>query len=354
MILLRILLLPFTILYGTAILLRNFFFQSKILTRTSFDLPIICVGNLAAGGTGKTPHIEWIIRQLKDEYKLGVLSRGYRRKTSGYQFAYPNATPEEIGDEPFQIHRKFIDIPVGVAENRVFGIPELLGDAPDTQVVLMDDGYQHLPLKADTYILLTDYNNLYCDDWLLPSGLLREYRSGAKRAAIIVVTKCPEQLTSVEKENIRKKLNPLPSQQLLFSSIVYGKPIAVNASIELNEQSAVIAFSGIANPKPLIQYLETHFPGAQHIQFRDHQDYTNTEIERILSVIKHDPRPNKVLVCTEKDAVKLGSLSPAPFKEIPLFYIPIEISFHDHGAQVLAHYLRTVISSKILEESANQ
>ena len=196
------LLIPFSWLYGLIISFRKWLYKSGLYTRSKFDFPIICVGNLTAGGTGKTPHIEWLIKNLSGNYHVAVLSRGYKRKTIGYVLSSPISTPEQIGDEPYQIKQKFLQVPVAVSENRVLGIPALLGDEPNTEVVLMDDGFQHLSIQAGFNIVLCDYNRPYYKDSLMPSGLLRENKTGANRANVIIVSKCPSNLGLAEKNKI--------------------------------------------------------------------------------------------------------------------------------------------------------
>ena len=218
MTLFRILVAPFTLLYVGILYLRNLCYNKGLLTETSFELPIINVGNLAFGGTGKTPHIEYLIHLLKPNYKVAVLSRGYKRKTIGYFFASNESTAAQIGDEPRQIKQKFKDeIDLAVSENRVIGVPNLLFDAPETDIILLDDAFQHRAIKAGLNILLTDYNNLFTQDYLTPSGTLREYRAGYKRADIIIVTKCNADLSDSEKQQIIAEIKPLAHQKVYFS-----------------------------------------------------------------------------------------------------------------------------------------
>ncbi len=349
MIIIRILLLPFTILYGFIILFRNLLYRIGIFSRTEFDLPIVCIGNLSAGGTGKTPHIEWLIQHLQNQYKIAVLSRGYKRKTSGYVLADIHATPATIGDEPFQIYRKFPSIPVGVSENRVLGIPDLLADAPETELILMDDGFQHLPLKAGAYVLLTDYNNLFTNDWLLPSGLLREFRSGYKRAKVVIVTKCPDTLDEKTKREIVDKIKPTENQFVLFSSIQYGKLIPLfNQNLPLpSNHTNLLLVTGIANPDPLIHYLGNSFSVNHTIRYSDHHAYSETDIEKIISLFNSIELPNKSIVCTEKDAVKLRT--EKRLENLPVYYIPIEIKLNSNDADLLLSVIRKLVDASLLQ-----
>ena len=204
----RILLLPFSLLYWLAIAIRNWLYNKKIIRSTSFGLPIICVGNLAVGGTGKSPMVEYLVRLLKDQFKVATLSRGYKRRTKGYALADDESTALEIGDEPMQFHIKFPDISVAVGEERLEAIPQLLHDRPDTQAIILDDAFQHRAIKAGLNILLTDYSNLFTRDFYLPTGDLRDLKSEYKRAEVIVVTKCKPDLTIHEKEKIIKEIEP--------------------------------------------------------------------------------------------------------------------------------------------------
>src|SRR5215467_5761093 len=220
----RILFLPLAIIYWFIIWLRNFFYDINIFRSSSFGLPIICVGNLSVGGTGKSPMVELLLEHLRKKFKIATLSRGYKRKTSGYALANENSTALDIGDEPMLFHQKFPDVPVAVGEERLVAIPQLLHDKPETQAIILDDAFQHRAINAGLNILLTDYNNLFTRDFYLPTGDLRDQRSNYKRADVIVVTKCKFEMTEEEADKIRKEIRPSSKQQLYFSSIQYGNP----------------------------------------------------------------------------------------------------------------------------------
>lgn len=340
----RIILLPFSVLYGTVILFRDLLYKIGILTRSKFDFPIICVGNLTAGGTGKTPHTEWLLEYLLgNQHKPAVLSRGYKRKTTGYRLAGMTSGPEEIGDEPFQIKQKFNEVPVAVCENRVLGVPELLRDEPETAVIIMDDGFQHLPIKASGYILLTDYHHLYTSDWLLPSGMLREFPYAASRAHVIIVTKCPEHLTEGNRKKVLKKLKPKKHQLVLFSTIKYGHPINLESGKVLNadNKTPVIGFSGIANPSVFNQYLERTFNVKEIFRFSDHHSYSESDVNRLMTSFNQVNDADKILICTEKDAGKFRGNNPAPEH---LYYLPIKITFHKNGDIDLKRWIERVIN----------
>jgi tetraacyldisaccharide 4'-kinase len=346
--LLKVLLLPFTALYALGIALRNFFYHSGIITRTSFDIPIICVGNIAAGGTGKTPHIDWLVGKLKNQYQLALLSRGYGRKTVGYVAAYPKITPAQLGDEPLQLYRKH-RIPVVACENRVMGVPSLLGDFPDTQCILMDDGMQHLPIKAGLYIMLTQYQHLFTHDMLLPSGRLREFKSAYKRADIIVVTKCPIDISESMKQSIISEINPLPEQKILFSHIAYKPLLFANGDTPvLSADASFILVTAIAGADLLITHLQQHGKIAHHFEYPDHHAFTETDVHNWLHKLKLTSG-NTYLVCTEKDVVKLDGFMHdlAPH----LLVAPIEIAMNTDDEQALLKQVTTFIDTFPIEET---
>jgi len=254
----RILLLPFALVYWLVISIRNFLFDKKIFDSSSFGLPLICVGNLSVGGTGKSPMVEYLVGHLKDKFRIATLSRGYKRKTKGYTLANENATALEIGDEPMQFHLKFPGVPVAVGEGRLEAIRQLLYDKPETQAIILDDAFQHLTIKAGLNILLTDYNNLFTRDFYLPTGDLRDLKSSYKRAEIIIVTKCKHDLAEEEKKEIVDEIHPLEHQQIFFTAIQYGQlyHIITRKGITLSKTTEILLVSGIASPKPLKKLLD--------------------------------------------------------------------------------------------------
>ncbi|WP_298951214.1 tetraacyldisaccharide 4'-kinase [uncultured Nonlabens sp.] len=312
---LRLLLYPFSILYNGVTSLRNYAFDKGVLEQHEFEIPIIAVGNLSTGGTGKTPMIEYFIKKNKG-LKIGVLSRGYGRKTSGYIEIDLNDTVHKVGDEPLQIKLKFKDLIVSaVCEKRVDGIHNLLNNH-DLDLILLDDAYQHRHVKASHYVLLTSYGNLYKDDYLLPAGNLRESRSGANRAQTVVVTKCPASISVDEALIIKQKLQLLPSQQLCFSYIAYDDFVyGATARKNLNDFKGreVTVVTGIANPVPFIKYLKK-FITVDHLKYTDHHNFTNEEVEVI--------RSKEIVITTEKDYVRLKNL------DLPnVMYLPIQTKF---------------------------
>lgn len=316
---LRILLFPFAILYGFITSTRNFLFNNGILKSTSFSVPVIAVGNLSVGGTGKTPQIEYLIRLLSDKFRVATLSRGYKRKSEGFILADDSVNAEIIGDEPFQYYKKFPKIRVAVDADRTNGIQKLLNQINPPEIILLDDAYQHRKVKADLYILLTAYNDLYADDFMLPTGNLRESRSGAARAKIVIVTKCPESLSLDEKNKIKSKLKLKPNQQLFFTSINYEETVfSKETEIQVTEIQKMdkVLLAGIAKPEPFFNYLKK--PNDEMMKFPDHHDFSDDEIAEIKA-----KSSDKLIITTEKDYVRIADKFP---KE-QLFYLPIQSSF---------------------------
>lgn len=314
---LRLLLYPFSVLYDAITSLRNYAFDKGVLKQHEFDIPIIAVGNLSTGGTGKTPMIEYLIANFNGK-KVGVLSRGYGRKTSGYLEISVTDGIEKVGDEPLQIKTKFKDdIVSAVCEDRVTGIKKLL-DGHSLDIILLDDAYQHRYVKASHYILLTSYDHLYVDDYLLPAGNLRESRRGAQRAHAIVVTKCPENLSQQQMDAVKSRLKLLQHQALYFSYISYsGLLQGANNTIAIEKLSGkkVTVVTGIARPKPFLQYLNNIIQ-IEHLNYGDHHDFTTQEV----AVIKS----KEIVITTEKDYMRLKK-----YKLQNLFYLSIETRFID-------------------------
>lgn len=322
--LLRFLLFPFAILYDIVTSIRNCFFDIGILKSTEFDIPVIAVGNLSVGGTGKTPQIEYLIRLLNNDYKIAVLSRGYKRKTNGFIQLNSSHSAEDVGDEPLQFFKKFgSKITVAVDANRTNGIQQLLQSKNPPEIVLLDDAYQHRKVKAKGYILLTKYDDLFSDDFLLPTGNLRESKRGANRAACIVVTKCPLNLSVEEQKVIRKKLISRPNQEVFFSTIAYDNELKgiENTSINNLKNKDVLLVTGIANPTSLLHYLTNKNIRFKHLQFPDHHNFSTNDIAKINEVFNNIPSNEKIMLTTEKDFVRLEN------KLQNLCYIRIKTQF---------------------------
>ena len=339
----RILLLPFAWIYGALILIRNFFYDKGWLRSFEFDYPVILVGNLSTGGTGKTPHVEYLLRLLMPDYKIATLSRGYKRKMKGYGLATELSLVEDIGDEPKLYKQKYPDAEVAVSEKRVIGIYYLLNDEPDVKVVILDDGMQHRRLKAGLQILLTQYNKLFTDDHMLPAGNLREPASGKKRAHIIIVTKCPESLTASEKNKIKEKIDPKENQKVFFTTQQHGNlyPLFEDQKIKtVGDAAGAVMVTGIAGNKEMRNYLNTKFNTLKNISFGDHHYYTDDNIKFIQ--LRSE---GKIIITTEKDAMRLMEKKETIMKhDLSIFVLPIEIKFLDEK-ELFSNLLNQYIKS---------
>lgn len=320
----RYVLIPFSLLYGGVIKIRNLLFDKNILRSAKFNFPLICVGNLAVGGTGKTPMVEYIIQLLQDKYKVATLSRGYKRKTKGFSIADDKTISEDIGDEPMQIHNKFPDVTVAVAEERVMGIPQLLYEKPATQVIILDDAFQHREVNAGLNILLTDSKNLYSQDFLLPAGNLRDVKSSSGRADIIIVTKCEPDISDKEKQNIIQQLNPLNSQKIYFTAIEYKSLFHLFSQKEyqLDNSCSALLVTGIANPEPVKEVFRNFVSGYQILKFRDHHNFSLEDVKQIKDEFSKIENDNKIIVTTEKDAVRLMKFEKE-LENLPIYALPI-------------------------------
>ena len=324
----RMLLFPVSLLYALIIWIRNKLYDNNFFLSSSFNLPIICIGNLSAGGTGKSPLVEFLIIKLKTKYEVAILSRGYKRKTEGYALANQFTTALEIGDEPMLFYNKFPDVTIAVGEERVAAIPQLLHDKPGTQVIILDDAFQHRAVKAGLNVLLTEYNNLYTRDWFLPTGDLRDMVSSSKRADALIVTKCKPNLTQTEKKRITEELGPLENQPLFFTTIDYGTPyhIVTKQKMPLKENAEVLLISGIANPTPLKKYLSDHCGAYYEILYSDHHIFSIDDWKEIRKRFEAIPAPDKIILTTEKDAVRLIKFQESLIN-FPVYVIPIAVRF---------------------------
>ncbi len=297
---------------------------------------MICVGNLSLGGTGKSPMVEHLLSILSDQYKLATLSRGYKRKTKGYALANNNTTALEIGDEPMQFHIKHPNVSVAVCERRIEAIPQLIQDVPDIQAIILDDAFQHREIVAGFNIVLTDYNNLYCDDIFFPTGDLRDERKSAKRADIIVVTKCPANLSEIERDEIIDKLYPEQHQSVFFTCIAYETPYHIYNPSEqwvLTMRDEVLLVCGIANPLPLKEYLHENTHTYYQISYSDHHIFSIEDLNEIKEKFDQITSKSKLILTTEKDAVRLVKYTEE-LHDIPLYVLPIKPHFLFDAEQV--------------------
>ena len=335
---LRDLLLPFSWLYSLGVHFRNWLFDHEILPVRTVNVPVIGIGNLSVGGTGKTPMAEYLLKLLLErDFEPALLSRGYGRKTKGFHLVKPDSSAETAGDEPYQIKRKFPDVTVAVCEERAHGIEQLLKINPAVNVIVLDDALQHRKVKSDITILLTSFDRPYYEDKILPAGRLREPLSGKRRSNIIIMTKCPPGLHTDKKKELTEKLRPLPHQKVYFTSIGYRWLMQANSensqresilSLDNIKGFQIVLFTGIANPQPLLEYL--HLLGIKPLfhRFADHHIYSNSDLEKIIHTWKSIEGKNKLLLTTEKDWRRLEhSKSLSLFHNIPLYYLPIEVEF---------------------------
>ncbi|MFM7646148.1 MAG: tetraacyldisaccharide 4'-kinase [Sphingomonadales bacterium] len=324
----RIFLLPLSLLYWLIIFCRNWLYDKKVLRSASFGMPLITVGNLAIGGTGKSPLVEYLVGLLHRQYKVATLSRGYRRRTRGYTLATEATTALEIGDEPLALHRKFPHVPVAVGEERLLAIPELLHDHPETEVIVLDDAFQHRVVQAGLSILLTDYANLYTRDFYLPTGDLRDLKSRYKDANILIVTKCPATLTETQRNTLIAELSPLKGQSLFFTTLVYGIPyhLTTKKRYGFTGKEEILLVTGISNPRPLKQYIEEHSATYHQLTFRDHHIFSIEDFKDIVREFERIPSSQRIIITTEKDAVRLEKFN-VEIDNLPWYVLPIEHRF---------------------------
>ncbi len=335
-----LLLYPVSKIYSWVMAIRNAMFERGMLKQTSFDIPVIVVGNIAMGGSGKTPHTEYIVNALKDHYRIGVLSRGYKRKTHGFVLATPDSHVADIGDEPYQIYHKFRDsgVMVAVCEDRVKGIEEMRRLKPDLNLIVLDDAFQHRYVKPGVSVVLMEYNRPPYQDHMLPYGRLREPMSALNRADVVIVTKCPEDLKPMEARIYRTNLNLFPYQKLFFSSYEYLpiKPVFADSvksgnymSLErLTGKDSILAVSGVANPRPFIRRLRRFAAKVRIKRYADHHNFTHSDMDSILDKFTSMSGREKIIVTTEKDAVRLRN-NPyfPPELRSRTYYMPIRVSF---------------------------
>ena len=333
MLLIRAILFPFSFIYGLIVILRNFAYDIELFRSRKFKIPVISVGNLTVGGAGKTPMTEYLVSLLKSEFCLATLSRGYGRMTRGFIMVTNNSTSNEVGDEPRQFKQKFPDVTVSVCEDRCEGIKRL---SYENELVILDDAYQHRAVKPGLSILLYDYTQMFKWQWFLPTGNLREPLCGRKRANIIVVSKTPATINDAHKQEILKRVNPYPNQEVFFSCLNYKSLISVNnPSVtkkikSINANTKVLLLTGIANPKPLLDELNKYTKNVDHHKYADHHKFSENTISNLVARFNNYTDTDKLVITTEKDSQRLKSRSIRDLiEDIDIYYLPVEIKIHE-------------------------
>lgn len=350
----RILLYPLALLYGAVVWLRNRLYNSGFFSSVSFSVPVIVVGNLSVGGTGKTPHIEYLIRLLKDRYRVATMSRGYKRHTQGFLLADEATNALRIGDEPMQYHLAFPEITVSVAEERMTGIPALLQKRPDVEVILLDDAFQHRSVKPGLAVLITDFSKPFYEDYILPYGTLRESRKAYERAHIIIVSKCPSDLSVAAAEAMRQKINPQPHQQVLFSTIQYGEAYELFSGnpVALEGHNALLV-AGIAKPAPLEAYVASGAEKTHLLSYPDHHYFVSKDLDEIESTFRNWNVPEKIIVTTQKDAARLLLHRERLERDgWQVAVLPIRVAFLFDGAAVFDEKVLSYVAAEVAENRA--
>lgn len=338
----KLVLLPCSKLYGGVTYMRNKFFDWKVLKEVEFDIPVITVGNLAVGGTGKTPHVEYLVEAFRRKYHMAVLSRGYRRVTKGFVMAGRTSTPSDIGDESYQIYHKFGgEVIVAVCEDRVAGIRELLRLDPKIDMIVLDDAFQHRYVKPAVAIVITEYNHPLAEDRMLPYGRLREPARGINRADIVCVSKCPAKLTPWDYRQVINDYSLFPSQYMFFSRFAYQglQPVFPDVATSvpyldwLTPGDSMLAVAGIGNPRPFVRYLKSFGAKVKVDIFADHHQYNKKDIEYLAARFKSLRGSQKLLVTTEKDAVRMAANPYFPHDmKASAYYLPIKVEIDSHSA----------------------
>lgn len=335
---------PVALLYGTVIAVRNFLYNKGVLPSTEYDIPVICVGNLAVGGTGKTTHVDYLIELLKPHFRVAVLSRGYKRMSRGFRIVTALDTVAMAGDEPLQLAMKHNDIVVAVDRDRNNGIREIVRQRPDTGVIIMDDGFQHRSVTPAISIILSEYSNLYVNDCLLPCGTLREHHKNIRRANFILITKSPPDISPMDRRVMFKNLGKYPYQNLYFTTLKYGSPMPVFPDRarempdagQLNDKCVVLV-TGIANPAPLYDYLNNLARDVRHAGFADHHNFT---LEEINSLVGSKGEGADCYLTTEKDAIRLRMIDNLPDIFVRnLYYIPVKAEFLSNDAEEFNNHI---------------
>lgn len=339
------LLYPFALLYDLVTCVRNWMFDTGLKRSFNFKVPVVVVGNLNLGGSGKTPMVEYLIECFQDKFEIATLSRGYGRKTRGFLLADQDMGPNELGDEPFQIFTKYgKNVTVSVGEKRVPAILEILRLRPKTNLLLLDDAFQHRYVKGDFYVLLTTYQKPFYRDNVLPLGTLREHPSGAKRADIVIVTKCPLDVSHEEKESMKTQIQRFTKAEVVFAGIQYGQPIAVNPKFP-EVRKDVVLVSGIANDRLFAEEVQKHFNMLHRLSFPDHYRYKLSDIQKMRELLLESS--SAMILTTEKDAVKLKNEAFSKYLEdFPIFVLPIKVKLEQDKSQYLDARINKIIKDK--------
>lgn len=337
----QILLFPFSLLYGIAVIFRNLCYDLRIFKVYKFKEPVISVGNLVAGGSGKTPFIEYLIKLISSQYYVATLSRGYGRKTKGFILVSETANASLIGDEPMLYHTKYKNILVAIGEKRSEAINKLLELQPKPEVILMDDAFQHRSVKPGLNILLLEYDSLFKVNFLLPAGNFREPFFYRQRADIFIVTKTPASLDDHKRRKAVRKINPSHQQRVWFSYVQYMNVMPVNSNVvqnfKIEKKTKVLLLTGIADPLPLKTYVEKTFTLSRLLRFADHYDFNETDLKRIRKVFENISGEEKIIITTEKDYMRLMKENLKPIVDtLPLYTLPIEIKFLHSDSEIAA------------------
>jgi tetraacyldisaccharide 4'-kinase len=342
------LLVPFSVFYAFIVKTRNAFYDWRIFRSVEFRIPIISVGNITVGGTGKTPHTEYIVNLLTPIGNVAVLSRGYKRKSKGFIKATTESTVSEIGDEPAQVKRKFPLVQVAVDSKRIHGINQLMSDDAELKAIILDDAFQHRSVSPGISILLIDYNRPLSSDFILPAGRLREPSTGIDRADIVIFTKCPEVISPIDQRLLGLKLDLKPYQTLYFTQFVYGNPLPVFESNKATwafdsvNKPEVLAITGVAQPRLFLEHVVKMASLIKHLEYPDHFNFSDKEVDGIQAEYEKIQSENKVILTTEKDAIRLMSMNS--FSEAvksAMYYIPIEVAFLNEGKD---HFDNQIVS----------
>lgn len=333
---LQILLFPLSLIYGIVVGIRGLLYRWGIVRATSFSVPVIAVGNLSVGGAGKTPHVEYLTRMLAPYLPVAIMSRGYGRKTRGFKIVNRSDSARSVGDEPFQYFLKYPMTKIAVSESRALGIPLLMSQHPEIKTILLDDSFQHRSVKPGKNILLTEYGRPYYSDWLMPSGRLREWRGGADRADTIIVSKCPDDMTPAQRDEVLARIKPNPDQTVYFTRFAYRQPYDMRTThqVDLADVDEIVLLTAIAQEDYLLYHLSQYDATVHSLHYEDHHDFSPHEVSNVKLQYDQLPSQKKIILTTEKDAARL--LAHRDYimdNELPIYVLPITVEFLFGGEQ---------------------